>query len=78
MATINDLAPGTTARIVGYSSGAATYRTRLLALGLTRGSEIKVAGVAPLGDPVNLDVRGFRLSLRKAEAAVVEVEILNT
>ncbi|MCD8283122.1 MAG: ferrous iron transport protein A [Opitutae bacterium] len=74
--TINDLVPGTRAKIIGYLSGSATYRTKLLALGLTRGSEIKITGVAPLGDPVSLEVRGFKLSLRKAEAAVVEVEIV--
>ncbi len=72
--TINDLKPGTKARITGYLEGIATYRTKLLALGLTRGAEIKITGIAPLGDPVSLEARGFELSLRKAEAAVVEVE----
>ena len=49
------------------------YRAKLLALGLTRGTRIRLVNVAPLGDPVELEVRGFSLSLRKDEAAVLDV-----
>ena len=71
--TLSDLTKGMKARIVGYASGNMTYRSKLLALGLTRGAEIRLVNQAPFGDPVEIEVRGFHLSLRRAEAAVVEV-----
>jgi ferrous iron transport protein A len=49
---------------------------RLLEMGLTPGVEVLVAGQAPLGDPLELEVRGYRLSIRKSEAARVEIEPL--
>jgi Fe2+ transport system protein FeoA len=49
---------------------------RLLEMGLTPGVEIAVVGTAPLGDPVELELRGYRLSVRKSEAARVDVERL--
>ncbi len=53
------------------------YKKKLLAMGLTPGTEFKVTRVAPLGDPVEILVRGFKLSLRKDEAAVLAVEALD-
>lgn len=50
------------------------YRERLLAMGLTKGAEFTVKRVAPMGDPVEIYVRGFSLSLRKNEVAAVLVE----
>jgi ferrous iron transport protein A len=47
---------------------------RLMEMGLTPGVELRVVGLAPLGDPLELEVRGYRLSVRKAEAARVEIE----
>lgn len=47
---------------------------RLLEMGLTPGVEIRLVGIAPLGDPLEFEVRGYRLSLRKSEAARVEIE----
>ncbi|HET6878640.1 MAG TPA: ferrous iron transport protein A [Pirellulales bacterium] len=49
---------------------------RLLEMGLTPGVEVKMVGQAPLGDPIELEVRGYRLSIRKSEAARVEIEPL--
>ena len=49
---------------------------RLLEMGLTPGIEIAVVGTAPLGDPLELDLRGYRLSVRRSEAARVEIEPL--
>jgi len=46
---------------------------RLMEMGLTPGAELKVVGVAPLGDPLELEVRGYRLSVRRSEAARVEI-----
>ena len=49
-------------------------RRRIMDMGLTKGAEVKVRKVAPLGDPIELTVRGYQLSLRKSDAATVEVE----
>lgn len=67
---------GDRARISGFGGLADAYRNRLLSLGLTPGTEIAVAHIAPLGDPVEIVVRGFRLSLRREEAAGVVLEKL--
>lgn len=63
-------------RILGFEELDATYRNRLLSLGLTPGTELSVQQVAPLGDPVQVSVRGFRLSLRRDEAAGIRVQRL--
>ena len=71
---LRDLAIGTRAVVTGYAAGDLAYRGKLLAMGLTRGVAVTVIKVAPLGDPVKIEVRGYELSLRKAEADAVEVE----
>jgi ferrous iron transport protein A len=71
--TMADLKTGQIAEITGYTLGNAAYRAKLLALGLTSGVRIKVVNVAPLGDPMELAVRGYHLSLRRDEAKVVKV-----
>lgn len=53
------------------------YRKKLLALGLTPGVELTLKKVAPMGDPLELELRGYRLSIRKAEAEVLELRILS-
>jgi ferrous iron transport protein A len=65
---LRDVAIGTTLRVVGYESAARDYKRKLLAMGLTPGTELRVTRHAPLGDPTEIAVRGFQLSLRKAEA----------
>ncbi|MCK4541089.1 MAG: FeoA domain-containing protein [Spirochaetales bacterium] len=65
---IKDLVIGEEAEVVGYDSGPSDYRSTLLSMGLTKGTVIKLLKVAPLGDPVEIEVRGFKLSLRKGEA----------
>lgn len=74
MTTLETMRPGQTVEITGYQPGHHAYRAKLLALGLTRGARLTLKNVAPLGDPVELEVRGYRLSLRKAEAAVLNVK----
>jgi ferrous iron transport protein A len=76
MMTVNDMKPGQTAEISGYRAGNAAYRAKLLALGLTRGARFTLVNVAPLGDPVDLQVRGFHLSLRKDEANVLKIKLV--
>ena len=66
---------GQRGRVVGFERGrASAYRQRLLSMGLTPGTEFEVTRTAPLGDPVEIRVRGFDLSLRKDEAAILEIE----
>ena len=70
---LSDLKPGETGTVVEYGKGTTAYKERLLAMGLTRGADFSVERVAPLGDPIEIQVRGFALSLRKGEAANVFV-----
>lgn len=74
--TIGALKPGERARIVGLGKGMPGYRQRLMAMGLTPGVEFELTRVAPLGDPVEIQVRGFSMSLRKAEAQLLTIEKL--
>lgn len=70
---IKDLKPGESAEVIGYEGNDPAYRSKLLAMGLTKGIEVKLIKVAPLGDPVEVMVRGYNLSLRKTEADVLQV-----
>lgn len=74
MITLNELLVGESARVVGFEGASPSYRRKLLSLGLTPGVIVQVARVAPLGDPMEVRVRGFALSLRKTEAAALIVE----
>ncbi len=72
----SDLQPGDRARVVAYDGGSPAYNRELMSLGLVPGTEFSVRQRAPLGDPVEILVRDFRLSLRAAEASVLLVEKL--
>ena len=72
--TICDLDLNSIAKVSGYSKAGKAFMNRLLAMGLTKGTELKVVRVAPLGDPIEINIRGFNLSLRKNEAEAVMVE----
>lgn len=72
-----DLAVGDTARIVRYENLSSGYRRKLMSLGLTPGTHILVKRAAPLGDPLEIRVRGFSLSLRRAENRGLIVEKLS-
>jgi ferrous iron transport protein A len=72
--TLGDLAVGEGGRIVGLARGDRAYREKLLSMGLTPGTEFAVVRLAPLGDPVEIMVRGYSVSLRKGEAAMLRVE----
>lgn len=65
---------GERGRILSINPGNPIYRKRLLSLGLIPGTEFEVSRIAPLGDPVEIKVRGFALSLRKDEAVVLDIE----
>lgn len=74
--TLKELSIGDRAKVLGYTVGGKAYRRKLLSMGLTPGTELTVARVAPLGDPVEIHVRGYSLSLRKHEADALTVEKL--
>ena len=71
---LSDLQIGETGRITGITPGEKYYRQKLLSMGLIPGTEFKIARVAPLGDPIELAVRGYALSLRRDEAHILQVE----
>ena len=72
--TMADLKAGELAEITGYTLGNASYRAKLLALGLTHGVQLEIINVAPLGDPFEIAVRGYHLSLRREEVGVIKVK----
>ena len=72
--TLEDLSVGRTGKVLGFAAGSAQYRKKLLAMGLIKGTEFQVVRVAPMGDPVEIKVRGFSLSLRKDEAKSLRVQ----
>jgi len=73
MNTLRDTAIGSTVRVIKLHGEGAVKR-RIMDMGITKGVEITVRKVAPLGDPVEITVRGYELSLRKADAEMIEVE----
>jgi len=70
---LKDYQVGDSVVVLGYAEGDRAYRNKLLAMGLTKGIAVKVVKVAPLGDPIGIEVRGYELSLRKSEADVLVV-----
>ena len=72
MKTLRDVPAGETSTVVKIHGEGATKR-RIMDMGLTKGTEIYVRKVAPLGDPVEITVRGYELSIRKADADILEM-----
>ena len=73
MKTLRQVAIGDTVT-VGKIHGEGAVRRRIMDMGLTKGVSVTVRKVAPLGDPIQLNVRGYELSIRKADADMVEVQ----
>jgi ferrous iron transport protein A len=73
---LKNLVIGDLAKIVGFEPTGRAYRKKLLAMGLTPGTEFSVTRFAPMGDPVEIKLRGFALTLRKDEASVLQIEKL--
>lgn len=73
MKTLRQAKIGETVKVVKLHGEGATKR-RIMDMGLTRGVEVYIRKVAPLGDPVEITVRGYELSLRKADTDMIEVE----
>lgn len=73
MKTLRDAKVGDTVRVVKLHGEGAAKR-RIMDMGLTKGVEVHIRKVAPLGDPVEVTVRGYELSIRKADAEMIEIE----
>jgi ferrous iron transport protein A len=73
METLRNVKVGSTVKVVKVH-GEGAVRRRIMDMGITRGTVLYVRKVAPLGDPVELNVRGYELSIRKADAEMVEIE----
>ena len=73
MKTLKETSVGETVKVVKLN-GSGPVKRRIMDMGITKGVEIFVRKVAPLGDPVEITVRGYELSLRKADAEMIEVE----
>ena len=73
MKTLREAKVGTTVRVVKLHGEGAVKR-RIMDMGITKGVEVYVRKLAPLGDPVEVNVRGYELSIRKADAKMIEVE----
>ena len=71
--TLKEVSVGQTVTVKKLSGQGATKR-RIMDMGITKGVEINIRKVAPLGDPIEVTVRGYELSVRKADAAMIEVE----
>jgi ferrous iron transport protein A len=73
MRTLRDIKPGETVKVAKVA-GTGAVRRRIMDMGITKGVSVKVIKTAPLGDPVEITVRGYELSLRKADAEMVILE----
>ena len=73
MKTLREVKVGETATVVKLHGEGATKR-RIMDMGLTKGTEVYIRKVAPLGDPVEITIRGYELSIRKADAELSEIE----
>jgi ferrous iron transport protein A len=72
--TLDQMAIGSRSKIIGFAQTEANFRRKLLALGLMPGAVVEVRRLAPLGDPMQIQLRGASISLRKLEAATIYVE----
>jgi len=73
---IREMKVGERGRVTGYSGNDREYRHKLLRMGLVKRAEFKVVRRAPMGDPIEIELRGFNLTLRRAEADALEVEVI--
>ena len=71
--TLREVTPGSTVKVTKLT-GEGPVKRRIMDMGITKGVDIFVRRVAPLGDPVEVTVRGYELSLRKADAEMIEVQ----
>ena len=73
MKTLKETSVGETVKVVKLN-GSGPVKRRIMDMGITKGTEVYIRKVAPLGDPIEVTVRGYELSLRKADAEMIETE----
>ena len=73
MKTLKDVRGGKTVVVKGLR-GEGELKRRLMDMGITKGAEITVIKIAPLGDPIEISVRGYRLTLRKSDCEIIEIQ----
>lgn len=74
---IGDLDIGSEAKITGYEQGSKEYRHKLLRMGLVKGSRLRLLRKAPMGDPVEIELNGQKITLRKSEADVLTIDTVD-
>ena len=71
-----DLQKGQVAKVLGLHNDNPSVKRRLLDMGITTGVEVKVKKIAPLGDPVDIELRGYELCIRKKDLAEIDIEVI--
>ena len=71
---ISSLSIGDSAVITGYEKKPGPYREKILSMGLTKGTKFRLTKKAPMGDPLEIEILGYKLSLRKDEADIIKIE----
>ncbi|MDY0075512.1 MAG: FeoA family protein [Acholeplasmataceae bacterium] len=74
---LSQLKKGQKAKVIQLNTCDRAFRRRLLDMGITEGVHLKMKKIAPLGDPVDLELRGYELCLRKADLELIEVEVIS-
>lgn len=77
MATLADLIHGQKAKVTKLNTIDKSLRRRLLDMGITEGVQIKIKRIAPLGDPYDIELRGYELCLRKKDLSLIDVEVIS-
>lgn len=73
---LSDLKVGQIARVTGIHNDSKVVRRRLLDMGITTGVIVTIKKIAPLGDPVDIELRGYELCIRKADMANIDIEVI--
>ncbi len=76
MITLDQLIKGERARVSTIHTPDHVFKRRLMDMGITEGVQIKIKKIAPLGDPIDIELRGYELCLRKRDLAMIEVEVI--
>ena len=74
MRTLRELSVGESGKIARIGGSNAALKLRFMDMGITKGTDVKVIKIAPLGDPIQLEIRGYNLSVRKDDAQYIEIE----
>ena len=74
MRTLRELSVGESGKIAHIGGSNSALKLRFMDMGITKGTDVKVIKIAPLGDPIQLEIRGYNLSVRKDDAQYIEIE----